>query len=345
MPSNLPENQKTNWLTNEVVMPTDTNGWGTAINKLKKAIPIYASCGNFYRATYSNNIYQLTPLTLSDNTTNEVVSEYVEGMSIVFQCPADNLANCSINVNSLGVKSIKSVYNTNLEAGILKQGAFIELKFDKTNNYFKFEQDLSKAGINLDNITASGRQVIDTRIDTKLANMLELLYPIGSVYIGTQATCPLETLGIGTWLLKSAGSVLQGSDSNHLPGSSIEPGLPTLTSSSEGGHFHNKGTMEIYGDLGIRHCRNNTNNKGISTISNTSGAFFYGSYEGPTTSSSITYNGVNSHLDMLGFKASRQWKGVTNTTGAHTHTVNWDGHVSETVQPKAYVVNIWERVA
>ena len=35
-------------------------------------------------------------------------------------------------------------------------------------------------------------------------SMLELLYPVGSIYIGTMATCPLATLGVGTWTLKTS---------------------------------------------------------------------------------------------------------------------------------------------
>jgi hypothetical protein len=34
--------------------------------------------------------------------------------------------------------------------------------------------------------------------------LLELLYPVGSIYIGTMSTCPLQTLGVGTWQLKTS---------------------------------------------------------------------------------------------------------------------------------------------
>ena len=51
------------------------------------------------------------------------------------------------------------------------------------------------------------------------------LYPIGSIYIGTMAVCPLEVLGIGTWELKSKGRVLQGANTE-APGTTKEAGLP-----------------------------------------------------------------------------------------------------------------------
>lgn len=59
--------------------------------------------------------------------------------------------------------------------------------------------------------------------------LLEALYPIGSVYITTANTCPLSTLISGsTWELVSSGRVLQGADSGHSAGTTIEAGLPNV---------------------------------------------------------------------------------------------------------------------
>ena len=137
MASNLPNEQKTNWVSNQIVMPADTNAWGEAINTLSKAVPLYSACGNFYTATYTNNVYNLTPLSFTDTTSNVTVDSYVDGMTIQFQCPTNNLANCSVNVNSLGTKIIKDFDNTNLPANRLKQGILISMTYDKTNNCFK----------------------------------------------------------------------------------------------------------------------------------------------------------------------------------------------------------------
>ena len=57
--------------------------------------------------------------------------------------------------------------------------------------------------------------------------LLEALYPVGSVYIGTMAVCPLAAL-FGTWTLVAANRVLQGSG-NYNAGSTIEAGLPNIT--------------------------------------------------------------------------------------------------------------------
>lgn len=67
-------------------------------------------------------------------------------------------------------------------------------------------------------------------VKTAVSNVLASLYPVGSIYIGTQSTCPLATLISGsTWELVSAGRVLQGADSGHAAGTTIEAGLPNIT--------------------------------------------------------------------------------------------------------------------
>lgn len=153
MASNLPSTQKENWAPNEVVKPEHTNSWGHAINTLSKAVPLYSACGNVYTATYTDNVYNLMPLSFTENTSNVTVDSYVDGMSVIFQCPTDNLANCSVNVNSLGTKTIKTIDNVNLPAGKLNSGIFVELKYDKTNDCFKFQQDFNKADRNFSNLT------------------------------------------------------------------------------------------------------------------------------------------------------------------------------------------------
>lgn len=176
-----------------------------------------------------------------------------------------------------------------------------------------------------------------------IIDLLDTLYPVGSIYIGTMATCPLEALGVGTWTLKSSGQVLQGSDANNTAGSSVSASLPQLTANSDGDHSHNRGTMEISGGWNIRHAASSNSN--ISVMSGGAGAISVSSGSGNTTSSSLSYASNSSKQDVATLKASDGWSGSTNTTGAHTHTVEWTGNVGTTVQPPAYIVNIWERIA
>lgn len=143
-------------------------------------------------------------------------------------------------------------------------------------------------------------------------NLLASMYPVGSIYVGTTQTCPLAAVITGsTWTLVSSGRVLQGADENHAAGSTIAAGLPQHTHSgttdSNGDHYHT--------------------------------ASYNGAYQGGSGW------GGGSCANASGYTLT------TNTTGAHTHTFT-TGNASDgiygnssTVQPPAYVVNIWERTA
>lgn len=64
--------------------------------------------------------------------------------------------------------------------------------------------------------------------DTTLT-LLELLYPIGSIYIGTMNACPLQSLGVGTWQLVASDRVLQGAGTRGSVGSTVNESLPNIT--------------------------------------------------------------------------------------------------------------------
>ena len=62
-----------------------------------------------------------------------------------------------------------------------------------------------------------------------IIDILNTLYPIGAIYIGTMATCPLSVLGIGTWQLVAQDRVLQGAGTRGTVGSEIDESLPNIT--------------------------------------------------------------------------------------------------------------------
>ena len=155
-----------------------------------------------------------------------------------------------------------------------------------------------------------------------IRNLFNIMYPIGSIYIGTTATCPMATAGIGTWTLVSKGRVLQGADASHAAGTTISPQLPqhshSAASSETGAHTHSYGP-------GTSCC-------GADPASNLS-----------------TTNWCN---------GDHKWTSVasktTGSNGKHSHTitvgnVNSSGNIftgsATTVQPPAYAVNIWQRTA
>lgn len=129
------------------------------------------------------------------------------------------------------------------------------------------------------------------------------IYPVGSVYIGTQASCPMAIAIPGsTWSLVSSGKALwtgTGSNGN----TTIAAGLPNIT-----GTF---GSTDGY------------RNPGYNTMT---GVFY---------ASSSAYGrdadgGGANRTAVLGFNASRSSSIYGN---------------SDTVQPPAYVVNVWRRTA
>lgn len=77
----------------------------------------------------------------------------------------------------------------------------------------------------------AGRSVLDlSDVETILAPaLLGAIYPVGSIYITTNATCPIADLGVGTWELVARDRVLQGAGDRGSVGTTIEESLPNIT--------------------------------------------------------------------------------------------------------------------
>lgn len=165
-------------------------------------------------------------------------------------------------------------------------------------NFMSKERFNSLETINDDEVYAVKSEFVEQDwVINYVSSILTTIYPVGSIYIGTQNTCPMEGLISGSvWEKVSSGRVLQGSDSEHNPDTTIEAGLPNITGSVGG--VDRVGTGQ-------------------------DGAFYLGSNlsSGGTTSNS--WNNIE-------FDASRSNSIYGN---------------SNTVQPPAYVVNVWKRTA
>lgn len=143
-------------------------------------------------------------------------------------------------------------------------------------------------------------------------SIYDTFYPIGSIYIGVQETCPMESLISGSvWELVATDRVLQGSSSTHTAGSTIEAGLPNIT-----------GNIRVVNDY-------NWDNTGVNNVIN--GAFKVNTFPA-TTGATINQNTTvtNDGVWAVSFDASSS----SSIYGKST-----------TVQPPAYVVNIWQRTA
>lgn len=59
-------------------------------------------------------------------------------------------------------------------------------------------------------------------------NVVDIIYPIGAIYISVNSAEPSTLFG-GEWESVGSGRVLQGADDTHSAGSTIEAGLPNIT--------------------------------------------------------------------------------------------------------------------
>lgn len=135
---------------------------------------------------------------------------------------------------------------------------------------------------------------INSQLSSSVLSNLQSVYPIGSLYIGINDTCPIANL-FGTWEKVAEGLCLQGATGSQVPGETVEAGLPNIT-----GNF---GSGETYYGTG---------------------AF----YQNGDTSGGTAVGGAKD--SKIGFDASRS---------------NSIYGKSNTVQPPAYLVNVWKRTA
>lgn len=339
MASNLPPTQKENWAPNEVVKPEHTNSWGSAINKLTTAMPLYASNGNYYEVqSFSDNIINLVPITYDDGTQNQVIQSYVDGMHVNFKSTFNNTEQCLVNIDNLGAKQIKTLTNQNLIANSISSGYFVELIYNKENDIFYLLESKS-ANTDLSNLTETGKE-----------NILSMIYPIGSIYMSINEVNPSILFGFGEWeqikdtfLLASGDNYSLASIGGEATHSLTVEEMPTHTHSAStnntGGHAHSRGSMEISG--GFRPC--------VQDTGGSSAWATFGLVSRTDTGKVVSGTWKNADpIPRFDFVASRNWSGSTSTNGSHAHTVTVDNtgdSNSHNNMPPYLAVNIWKRIA
>lgn len=140
---------------------------------------------------------------------------------------------------------------------------------------------------------------------TALATILDTLYPLGSIYIGTQSTCPLATLIPGsTWTQITgryllASGTIAGTSETVAAGSTCSAGAPNIT-----------GTITAWASI------NNPTASGAFSL----GPAFAGH----------GWEGTANFGRWFDFKASSSNSAYGN---------------SSTIRPAGYGVNVWQRVS
>lgn len=155
-------------------------------------------------------------------------------------------------------------------------------------------------------------KVTQTDINTSISTLLTTLYPVGSVYISTTTVCPLASLIQGsTWELVSSGYALwtgNGTTGSGTTANNSYANAPANTTINAG--LPNiTGTAKLNDDLAFQSA---------------SGAF------------------------TLTDSYSRDV--ASNRSGSQAHTISFSAQSansiygnSSTVQPPAYVINMWKR--
>ena len=120
------------------------------------------------------------------------------------------------------------------------------------------------------------------------------VYPVGSLYFGTQSTCPLQALGIGTW--QKVGSSLITSVNTSVPVKGNGKTLGLTDGTNQWGLVNNgsSATWEMY----------NTNASGTAIGTNVSGT------NGPNTNKTV------------GITANPEKSGIVGTVTRTVLTVN-----------------------
>ena len=161
---------------------------------------------------------------------------------------------------------------------------------------------------------------------TAKTDLLNWVYPVGSIYMSVNNVSPATFLG-GTWeqiqnrFLLSAGS-------SYAAGSTGGEASHTLSVAETPAHTHTRGTMEISGKVHAGY-------PGVAWghIHDATGAF-----NRIDTQSNVYSTGAANQTNMTGFDfyASRTWTGATSSVG---------GNAAHNNMPPYLTVYMWKRIS
>lgn len=252
----------------------------------------------------------LTDGTFIEDTTNtdsyagntvESITAYETGLIVNLKVTNANTGASTLNIDSLGAKSIKINVSDDTPAGQIKAGQVIPLIYD---------------GVNFQ-VVGGGSSVDPTEI-------INLIYPVGSIFITTVSANPGTYLG-GTWEAFGAGRTLVGLDSGQTEFDTVEE--------TGGAKTHTLQTTEMPAHTHIQDAHTHIQNAhGHRTAINFGGSQSLDAYDG------YSYNTVSR------FYNNSEATTATNQNTTATNQNTGGGGAHNNLQP--YIVTyMWKRTA
>lgn len=178
-------------------------------------------------------------------------------------------------------------------------------------------------------------------------SLVDLLYPVGSIYISMKNVNPATLFG-GTWVqlkdrfLLAAGEKYNGTNNPTGGEATHKLSLSEMPAHNHGGntygvgnHAHTRGTMEISGTFAGDDSARLGHHGEYPT-----GAFYDA---GRVNLDHLSEDGSGTRV---GFRASRAWTGETSYTGAHAHGIPVEGGgQAHNNMPPYITVYMWHRTA
>ena len=225
-----------------------------------------------YSGSYTVD-YESAVITFADPVTQALYAKYYGGGSIIWANDINNLNDSvkiidnnavysdgsvvmqgNLNLNTHALTNVTTLNNININTHKhnetdgtpqIDTDGITDLAVTNEKLSTKEDDGIAAVGtINIQDKAVTNNEIADnTILNTKLkdntiqfskfnsinvlTNIFNVMYPVGAIYITTSNTCPIAAY-LGTWELVSSGRVLQGSDENHLAGTTIEAGLPNI---------------------------------------------------------------------------------------------------------------------
>ena len=171
--------------------------------------------------------------------------------------------------------------------------------------------------------------------------IIDMVWPIGVIYTQyPQQKSPQELFPNTTWEeVNYSGAFFRASGGNAAAFNGGKQGSQNKEHShgmdSAGGHQHDRGNMEITGQIAGAPCNSTHFSSEYAKGAFNLVGWGYGKTQG------VNWNPDSSLI--ADFAASRTWTGNTSTNGSHSHTVYSEG--GNESRPENYTICIWKRTA